>query len=191
MLKLIEPKDHYNYRSRINIFLGLLDFYQNITVHSEEQGQCSFILDEEENGHINGGAILFKKSLNDLDKNIEKLVTAFPLESDFVWASTLVFCHPSQVLLNSFQEFYENLLESYKEFAYKKDINYLCLTLNPLEYLRTKSKGCWPYIMEVKPQESIDGLFHGILPLSDHNYKIQFGPQESARHSSRSLQIAA
>ncbi len=191
MLKLIEPKDHYNYRSRINLFLGLLEFYQNTTLHLEEQSQCSFILDEEEDGHISGGAILYKKSISDLDKNIEKLVTAFPLNTDYVWASTLVFCHPSQVMQVYFQEFYENLLEAFREFAYQEDINFLCLTLNPLEYLRTKNKGCWSYIMEVKPQESIDGLFHGILPLSEHNYKVQFSPQDDARHNYRGFQIAA
>ena len=68
--------------------------------------------------------------------------------------------------LDGCQKFYQDLLEKFMEFGQKTKADFLYLTLCPFEYERTKNKGFWTYVLEIKPEESPDGLFHGILPLS-------------------------
>ena len=38
--------------------------------------------------------------------------------------------------------------------------------LRAREYLCTEAIGFWPYVIEVRPQDSFDGLFHGVLFLT-------------------------
>lgn len=38
-------------------------------------------------------------------------------------------------------------------------------------YEATKELGLWPYVVELKPEATLDGLFHGILPLRGREYK--------------------
>ena len=47
----------------------------------------------------------------------------------------------------------------------KKKIDFLYMVREPGEYFCTEAIGFWPYVFEVRPCESLDGLFHGILSL--------------------------
>lgn len=178
MLKIIEPTQQCYYKARIDLLMGLMRLYQDIPLSYEEQTRATFIVGEDEECGIYGGSILHKKNVTDLQSQLKGVVSTLTPQMEEVWVGTLSFfiedkkepfnvhgggCH---------QKFYKNLLEKFMEFGNKEGIGYLCLTLNPFEHLRTKNRGFWPYILEVKPQDSLDGLFHGILPLSEKKYKL-------------------
>lgn len=177
MLKIIEPKHQCYYKSRVDLLMGLMRLYQDIPITTEEQARATFIVGEDENSGIYGGAILHQKSVNDLQSQLKGIVSTLSPEIEDVWVGTLAFLvEDKKMSLNSGsftppQKFYKNLLEKFIEFGETEGVRFLCLTLNPFEHLRTKNRGFWPYILEVKPQDSLDGLFHGILPLSERKYK--------------------
>lgn len=123
---------------------------------------------------IFGGAILYQRSARDLPPAVQQLMLTFnqeaTLEEDIWGGSTSFFSHPqknslSGEELDECRMFYENLLKKFIEFGQQKKVNFLCLALNPLEYEHTKNKDFWPYVLEIKPEDSPDGLFYGVLSL--------------------------
>lgn len=68
------------------------------------------------------------------------------------------------------QSFYRELYEGFVEFGRIKGIGFLIMKLSPKVYNSTKIYGLWPYVVELKPDNSLDGLFHGILPLTGSQY---------------------
>src|SRR3972149_7505739 len=179
MLKIIDPTQQCYYKARIDLLMGLMRFYQDIPLSYEEQTRATFIIGEDEGSGVYGGSVLHKKSVTDLQSQLKSIVSALTPHMEEVWVGTLSFFLEDKKLplsvegAGGYQKFYKNLLEKFVEFGHEEGIGFLCLTLNPFEHLRTKNRGFWPYIVEVKPQDSLDGLFHGILPLSEKKYKIQ------------------
>ncbi len=179
MLKIIEPTQQCYYKGRIDLLMGLMRLYQDIPLSYEEQTQATFIVGEDEESGIYGGSILHKKRVTELQSQLKGIVSTLTPQMEEVWVGTLsFFIEDKRAPFNAsggscHQKFYKNLLEKFMEFGHQEGISYLCLTLNPFEHLRTKNRGFWPYILEVKPQDSLDGLFHGILPLSERKYKLQ------------------
>lgn len=178
MLKTIEPTQQCYYKGRIDLLMGLMRLYQDIPLSYEEQTQATFIVGEDEESGIYGGSILHKKSVTELQSQLKGIVSTLTPHMEEVWVGTLsFFIEDKRASFNAsgadcHQKFYKELLEKFMEFGRQEGIGYLCLTLNPFEHLRTKNRGFWPYILEVKPQDSLDGLFHGILPLSQKKYRI-------------------
>lgn len=178
MLKTIEPTQQCYYKGRIDLLMGLMRLYQDIPLSYEEQTQATFIVGEDEESGIYGGSILHKKNVTELQSQLKGIVSTLTPHMEEVWVGTLsFFIEDKRASFNTngsdyHQKFYKELLEKFMEFGRQEGIGYLCLTLNPFEHLRTKNRGFWPYILEVKPQDSLDGLFHGILPLSQRKYKL-------------------
>lgn len=163
-------------------------------------------------GDIYGGALLYQRDISDLPPRFQHFVEASrpilptsplngaPLsEKSLIWGSTTSFFmnpnqrHPlNRNELDGCQRFYKDLLEKFMEFGQQAKTDFLYLTLCPFEYERTKNKGFWPYILEIKPDDSPDGLFYGILLLSkkqkDKRYKQM---QEKKSFLPQPLQWAA
>ncbi len=197
MLKIIGPKEHCYYRSRIDLVMGMMQFSQNISLSSEEQDVSPFIIGEDENCDVYGGAVLYKKSVATLHDHLKGVISAIIPQKEEVWGGSLsLFIDdkmPSLGMADSdfYHEFYKNLLEEFISFGEKEGVRFLCLTLDPLEYLRTKKKGLWPYILEVTPQHSLDGLFHGILSLSKRKPAHQSQPWQYVQPSTQPVHLAA
>ena len=166
--------------------MGMLGCFQDVPLKAEEKEISTFIIAERDQkqespsqissrdatsleDEFYGGAMLYKRRARDLPLAIQSLMAAPQQEN--VWeATTCLFSTPnSSSDNNSFLEtnvFYKELLEKFMEFGQQVKTNFLCLTLCPYEYQRIRDKGFWPCILEIKPEESPDGLFHGILSLS-------------------------
>jgi len=172
MFSIIEPSDHKVYQTRIDSFLNLLKIYQNLSVPMEELEEATFIIASDNEYGVYGGAILLEKRIWSLERRIREIVLTFQPETYTLWAGRIGFYrgHESPFsLANNLEEyfdFYRNLLEAFNDFGNKKEINFLCLTLNPIEHLKLNNYGFWEYVTKVLPHESLDALFHGILPLS-------------------------
>lgn len=69
------------------------------------------------------------------------------------------------------QIFYRNLYNTLTEFGKREGTGFLCVSVDSCEYLCTEGLNFWPYIFELKPQHSPDGLFHGVLALTGSQYE--------------------
>lgn len=176
MFKNISPSYQRYYKGRIDLFMGLMGLYQDVSLVSEEQRQATFIIGEDGNNGLYGGAVLHKYSVSDLQGQLQAVISTFDPEREEIWMGTLSCFIEDKVLslddkMAAYKAFYRELFEKFMEFGEEEKVRYLCLTLNPFEHRRTKNKGLWPYILEIQPQESLDGLFHGILSLSARKAK--------------------
>ncbi len=170
MVKMIEPQYHHFHQSIIESFLGLLKVYQNVLLSEEEKNNAIFIIAQDTKRGVYGGAVVYKKKFYALHEKIRKILSAFLPHHNEVWTATTCYCVEDEGFCSSIEivdlnlRFYRDLFEKLKEVGFKKDIKILCLTLAPQEYVKTKCKGFWPYILEVAP-ESSDGFFQGMLSL--------------------------
>jgi hypothetical protein len=179
MFKLIEPKHYPYYRGRTDLLVGLMQLSQDISLSYEEQACSTFVVGEEDAGTVFGGAILNERHVNTLPVSLQKAVSASVPHMDYVWTGTLALCIENEQRGSGFARlFYRNLLKQLDEFGHQEDIGFLSLTLNPREYLRTKDEGFWPYVSEITPSKSSDGLFHGVLALSARKAKVPVRPWE-------------
>lgn len=169
MFKIIEPPRQCYYKGRLDLFIALMKLQQRFCLSSEEQSQATFILAEEEEGEVYGGAIFYNKSPQDLHPQIKKRLLRLCPAEETMWEATL-FLRSERLSYvrerSSFMQiFYRNLLEKLSEVGRERGASFLCLTLSPIEYFRIRKRSFWPWVVEINPQDSLDGLFHGILSL--------------------------
>ncbi len=180
MLNIIEPQDHSTYQSRIDSFSNLLKIYQNFSLSSKSQDKATFIIAEDEKRGVYGGAVFYPQKAKELHKHISDLL-CIP-ENRTVWCVRLCFCIDQSEncskleVLDLLENFFLNLHQVLSELGKKKDTNCLVLTLNPQDLHNTITYGKWEYFLEIKPKESSDGQFHGLLRLdkkAKHEAQIQ------------------
>jgi hypothetical protein len=169
MFKIIEPHRQCYYKARLDLFVGLMRLQQRFFLSSHEQSQATFILAEEEEGEVYGGAILYRKNTQELHPQIKRTILTFCPFEEIIWECTLFLQSErlSYVRDRDFfmKIFYRNLLQKLIEVCRERGVSFLCLTLSPIEYRRIRKENFWPWIVELTPPESLDSLFHGILSL--------------------------
>ena len=193
MFCLIEPKKLHKQRLCNNPFfnrgksLQIPDFFLKNHVSS------TVILTQDEFNGIYGGAVLLKQNFSSLHHSIQKSLLSFTSATSKIWTCTLFLHleddHPSVDFESLCKSFYHNLYKALTDFGLRESISFLCLTLLPGEYLCTEAIGFWPYVVEVRPQDSLDGFFHGILSLA----KEQVWGEEKIKgtYSLQETQLAA
>ena len=122
-----------------------------------------------------GGAILIKKELYEIQEDIRLLVTDMPLQG-LIWECSQVF-HPKALTKKAEEEgalyeFYRGLYEKLVEFGHRKGIGFIIMKLTPEIYCSTIKWGKWPYVVELKPENSHDPLFHGVYEAYQRTWKV-------------------
>ncbi len=136
-----------------------------------------FIIAEGREGGAYGYALLLKKELKNIQEDVRELVIALPLLG-YVWECAEVhlqcsdqYSKENDLELNYiFQSFYRGLYEELAVFGRLRDVDFLIMKLPSDVYTATKEFGLWPYVVELSPENSPDGFFHGILPLIGSQY---------------------
>ncbi|MBS0272255.1 MAG: hypothetical protein JSR85_06370 [Proteobacteria bacterium] len=144
----------------------------------EEPKNTIFVIADEKRKELVGGASLFKKELSLIQEDVRELVTTLPLQNR-VWECSNVYIEtfyknlePEKKDFVEFsQSFYRGFYEGLVEFGKQKKAGFVIMKLSSDIYNATKKFGLWPYVVELKPENSPDGLFHGILPLTGSQYK--------------------
>ena len=158
MFHYIEPGNHLNHQSHIDSFLITLKKTRTLTHSFQDFHNAAFILSHDSSGGFHGGALLLKNRIGSLHKNVRKSLTSLPSQNNDIWTCTVSLYMESDNLKGDFEllyrTFYQNLYEKLIEFGVNEKINFLCMTLEPGEYLCTESIGFWPYVVEVRPQDS-------------------------------------
>jgi hypothetical protein len=174
---ILESEKEIFEKQLIDLVTKQMSCFQGIKIFSEDQKGSIFIIAGERES-LKGGACLVRRRLNNIQEDVRELVTTLPLQN-YVWeCSTVCLETPyghsapeTSELRYSYHSFYRGLYEGFVEFGRIKGVGFLIMKLSPEVYDSTKEFGLWPYVVELKPDNSLDGLFHGILPLTGSQYR--------------------
>lgn len=172
MLTPIEPQDHLDFKQKIDSFLNLLKIYQKVDLPQETQKKATFIIAENNDFGVYGGAVLYPKKVELLYNKITHLLLRFAPKLEEVWFLKLCFSmEPKEGYLTSdildlYESFYQNLHKLLQRWGHKKKTTFLVLSLGYKEYCDSKTYGSWPYLLEIPPMEAPDHRFHGLLLLN-------------------------
>ena len=175
MFHFIEPQEHHLYQSSIDPFLKELQD-SKILQRNQNLKQATFILAEEKVKGIHGGILLLKQSITTLSSEVgEYLHTFFPQTKE-IWTGMVALMISEDITGRDFEKIcktlYPALYEDLIFFGIKESSPFLCLTMPTIEHLTIDMLGFWPYVLEVRPSASSDGLFHGILSLADTRQEL-------------------
>ncbi|MBY0500660.1 MAG: hypothetical protein K2P93_01490 [Alphaproteobacteria bacterium] len=171
MFNMIEPKDLDLHRISIDPLLKSIQENTALRRSFRDHKNATFIIAQDVFNGIQGGAVLTKKKLTGLRKKGPENKNSFLPYQDGSWMCTLSL-YLDELNFNVdfeavYKSFYFSLYKEFMAFGAKNKIESIYVTLTPGEYLCTEAIGFWPYLMEIRPHESLDGLFHGILCLTD------------------------
>ena len=176
MFQVIDPKLHFSHTLLLDSYMGMIAKDPALLSLFQEYQQGTFIVMNDEARGIFGGALLEKKNRYSLQKKIRENLPSSALETKEAWACTVYLHLENENLFPEFEmfckKFYMELYQKLVEFGMKEGIDYISVTLVPGEYLCTEALGFWPYVLEMRPSESGDSLFHGILSLLKNRPKL-------------------
>lgn len=174
MFKMIEPKDLDLHRGSIEPLLKSIQEDAALRRSFRDHKNATFIIAQDVFG-IQGGAVLTKKKLTGLRRKSPENKNSFLPYQGGSWMCTLSLYLEKPNINIDFESFYKtfylSLYQEFLSFGKKNKIESMYVTLTPGEYLCTEVIGFWPYIIEVRPHESLDGLFHGVLSLANKHPK--------------------
>lgn len=175
MFQFIEPEEHFLYQSQILPFMEALADNPKLYDFFENWEEGVFLLTKNKTKQVQGGALLLKQSVEMLHPLIREHLKRFYPKMEDVWTGVVSLQIPEDLRGQDYQKFcrffYYALLADLIAFGIKENASFLCLTLEPVEYLSINLQAIWPYALEVNPQFSKDGLFHGILTLINVNQR--------------------
>ena len=193
MSRVIEPYAHEFYEEKIDTFLGLLKIYQNFYLSPKEQDRATFVVAEDDKRGVYGGAVIYPCMVfpsveftpeDSRSETLGKILSSFHPQDPEYWTARICFSggnDSSTSLLETvkvYQHFYRILYKAFCYFAEKERTHSLTFTLRPIDShvdhtLRILTYQIWPNLIEVRLPENPEGLFHGILPLKVHSFKVR------------------
>ena len=161
-LKLVQENPHFPHEK---------------TTSLKTKGTYSIILVENDRKKIVGGAYLLKKNKNAIQEELHDLLS--PLNNEPLWECLAIYLEassessilaiPEKTLF--VRKFLYGLYKKFVEFGEDHRINFVLMKLRAETYELTKKIGEWPYVVEIDPSLSGEGVFYGVLPLSGSQYK--------------------
>ncbi len=169
MFETIDPSQHSSNTGLLEVFCEKIAKNKILSQFFQNREDSTFLLMNEESKGIFGGAFLVKNRMSSFEKRIRENMPAATRQAKEAWTCTVYLHLENENVFTDFEcfskKFYVELYQKLSEFGHKEGIDYLSIVLIPGEYLCTEVLGFWPYVVEVRPSESGDGLFHGILSL--------------------------
>lgn len=169
MLKVIEPQEQDFYKHTINSFLNLLKSQQDFELSSKERSKATFIIAEDEQQGVYGGTLLYRQQTSKFHEKLARIILSLQPEMQSLWSARLCFYIKDEEeiftldRLSLYQTFYLDLYKAFAEFGAQKELDFLALTLHYRDYRNIQTYGYWPYLLEVRPHDTPDGYFHGLL----------------------------
>lgn len=178
MFKIIEPKYHCLSMPSINHFTELIKPQKSFGLSKQDQNGATFVLCDDRKNGAWGGALLLKKSIDEFPYEVVNALSGFVPRKEGIWKCVVSLVFEKESPLSTTNEgdhfcqiFYRNLYNNLVEFGKKQGTGFLCVSLDFGEYLCTEGLIFWPYVFKITPQQSADGLFHGILSLTGSQYE--------------------
>lgn len=188
MFHFIEPKEHYLYKEDILAFLEGVAPNPKLYEAFENWEEASFLLAQEVINNSNyspyknyahnlrakcvkGGALLLTQSTDLLHPRIQEHLKMFYPQMKDVWTGLISLQVHEDIIGRDFERMcrllYCTLLADLIAFGIKEGAPFLCVSMTPNEHLMIEREDVWPYVAQIKPESSRDGLFHGVLRLID------------------------
>lgn len=185
MLKIISPKGQKFHHSSMDGFLSLLNVYQNFELSPDRRKNATFIIAEEAQHGVYGGALLYPQKIYDRseDELLEGyeecfqglFMTFHPYIQEF-WMARVCFCLDANLSSGSFSElelcikFYNEIYEAMLTFGKSKGIVFLPYSLCSFDTIEPPFYKNWPYNVPFRHSHDTSGLFHGILSLTGERF---------------------
>lgn len=143
MLKEITSKNYEFHKSNVDPLLDFLKIYQSFRLSSEERDKATFLIAEDDQRGVYGGAVLYPQKISPSlalspsdtrEKSLRKMFSAFQPEGQEYWTARICLCAawetstPILEIEKLLECFYQNLYQSFAQFGKKKGIEYLTLT---------------------------------------------------------------
>jgi len=176
---IIESQQHNFKNQPVDLIAKKLKLLQGKEGSLKSQNNIIFIIAEGFEKGIIGGACVLKKELKNIQEDIRELIRPMDIYHDYVWECSSVYLETSPKYPapgtaeaeHLSQSFYKELYEGLVLFGTKKGVGFVTMRLIADAYASTKEFGLWPYVVELRPESSPDGLFHGVLPLTGSEYE--------------------
>ena len=161
---------------RIRALLAFLKKAQGLKLPQAEKKKAFFLINTTRKYPALNGIVLFERNLVPPEKFREnlRLTPTSPSQEMCLWHCAFVspFSHKdlkdmSRPTSIACLLFYEALYEKLVAIGQTYNIPYLWVVLSPQEALCLNALGAFPFLFKVNPQESADGLFHGLFALRD------------------------
>lgn len=197
MLKIINPKGQKFHQSTIDAFLDLLSIYQDIELAPERKESATFLIAENHQHGVYGGAVLYPQRIYDLKS--EELLEGY--EDDFrgvfmtfqphiqeFWITRIFFCLEADLSPRNSKEmalckkFYDELYKAIVDFGHFKGIEFLPLSICSLDTLEMPFYREWPDSWPMRRSDDTSGLYHGILSLTGKRFLPKIPRKRSVRH---------
>ena len=189
MLKIIRPEDYIFYEDRIETLLNLLSVGQHFDLPIEKHSKSHFIIAENEEKDVYGGAVIYPQKipfpleLIETDTHEEraiKLTSAFQVKGDDYWRARICLCLElgrSVAAILETQDmchrFYKALYLAFKQFGEEQSTDYLAYTLWLPETYSMKTYEYWPYRLDVTIEDPDHDFNHGLLSLKGKAFKAR------------------
>ncbi|HUX80388.1 MAG TPA: hypothetical protein VMW10_11710 [Alphaproteobacteria bacterium] len=175
--KIIDQKKAMTEIQAIDLVAKKFKCYQEMKIFLNSREDSILILAEKDEKLV-GGAFLLKQELKNIQEDVRELVTTLSWHN-YIWECSMVCFENTDEQMSLVtpeskyysQSFYRGLYEGFVEFGRIREVGFLVMKLTPEAYESTKIFGFWPYVVELRPDHSFDGRFHGILPLTGSQYK--------------------
>lgn len=185
MLKIISPKGQKFHQPSIDGFLSLLNVYQDFELSETRKKEATFIIAEDAQYGVYGGALLYPQKIYDLkeDEFLEvdedsfqgAFMTFHPKIQEF-WMARVCFCLDANLSSSSFRElelclkFYNEIYEAMLTFGESKGIIFLPFSLCSFDTIEPPPYKDWPYNVPLQHSHDTSGLHHGILSLTGERF---------------------
>lgn len=175
MFKIIGRRSHGAQKVSIDSLLDLFKVSQNFSLDPKVRAKATFIVAENDQYGIYGGAILFPHQNsypNFTSKDKELFVRIFSFlqpRRKKLWMARICLCvgqdpsSPSLELIDLCESFYDTLYQEIESFRNKKKAGFIAFTMRLADLYHTDALKKWAYLCEIKLKEISDGEFHGII----------------------------
>ena len=169
--KRIESEHHHFHNPRVQGLLDILKKAQRFELSPDEKKLATFFVTDNKEYGVYGGAVLLKKKVLNAHKNRE---SRYAFQGEHLWTCSLGLSLPNKDpflmsgdMVSFVHLFYKELYATLVAFGAEREALFLWVTLDPVEALLLDKVGNFPFILQIKPETTVDGLFHGLLALRE------------------------
>ena len=176
MFHIVSPVHYVRHTDLIEEYKAKLLEVNGEEIPNEEQGQAFYVICQESDRGVVGGAYLVKKSLEALPVNLRDSLHLLNMKEP-VWQCAGLYFElpegdPAFFMPSAFEEacrsFYRNIYETFMNFSALQNMPLLLTKLNKDNYEDTLYFGLWPYLAR---ERGDDGVY-GLLSLHPQHYVL-------------------
>jgi hypothetical protein len=166
MFHIVSPANYVRHTDLIQEYKIKLLEVNDEEIPEEEQGQAFYVICQESDRGVVGGAYLVKKSMEALPVALRDSLHLLKMKEPIWQCAGLYFelpeGDPAFFMPSVFEEaclnFYRNIYETFMNFSVLQNTPLLLAKLNEDDYQDTLYFGLWPYLTQEREDDEVFGL---------------------------------